>query len=115
MSKTDYDAKLNSSVFKIFHFDQSVTIFLISNAERIVYTGGPCPPGEDRFICKWYDSNDEDFRVDNLSLQKTTPSESSGNNSVERDANTISPVPKSGRSCGQGLTQGRREKHIKSL
>ena len=45
-------------------------------------------------------SNDEDFCVDNVNLQKASSSESSDNNAVEHCANVISPVPKSICSCG---------------
>ena len=48
------------------------------------------------------DSNDEDFRVDNVNLQKALSSESSDSN-----ANVISPVPKPGRSYGHRQMQKR--------
>ena len=55
------------------------------------------------------DKNDEDFRVDNVNLRKTS-SESSDSNAVEHCVNVIVSVPKSGRSCGHGQTKRRRKK-----
>ena len=46
----EWNATLNNSIFETFYFDQSVSIFLISNVRRIEYTRGPRPPGAVRFI-----------------------------------------------------------------
>lgn len=55
------------------------------------------------------DSNDEDFRLDNVNLQNSSSSESSDSDAVEHSTNVISPViPKSGRSRGRRRSQGRR-------
>ena len=61
------------------------------------------------------DNDDEDFSVANVNLQKASSSESSDSNAAEHCANAISPVPKSGRSCGHGRKQGRRKNYTKSL
>ena len=107
-SETEHDATFNSSVFKTFHYEQNVSIFLISNAKKIEYTGGPCLSVVIKYSCSADDSKDEDFYDDNVNLQKASTSESSENNAVEHCANVISPIPKSGRSCRYGRTQGRR-------
>ena len=49
-----------------------------------------------------------------MNLQKASTSEISDSNVVEHFANVISPVPKSGRSCGHKRTQGRK-KNIPNL
>ena len=60
------------------------------------------------------DRNDEDFRVDDVNLQKESSSESSDSNAVEHCVNVISPVPKSEHSFGHRRTEGRR-KNIPNL
>ena len=60
------------------------------------------------------DSSDEDFRVDNVNLQKASSPDSSDSNDIEHCINVISPVPESRRSCGHGQTQ-RRRKNVPNL
>ena len=54
------------------------------------------------------DSNDEDFRVDNVNLQNASSSESSVSDALEYSANVIFPViPKSGHYRGRVQMQER--------
>ena len=51
------------------------------------------------------ESNNDDFQIDNVNLQKASSSKNSDSNHMEHCANVVSPVPKSGRSCGHGRKQ----------
>ena len=109
MSKTEHDATLNSCIFKIFHFDQSVSIFLISNGRGLSTQGALALLEQLDTYIRVDDSNVEDFHADDVNIQKASSSERIDSNPVEHCANVISLVPKSGRSCGHGRTQGRRK------